>query len=55
MADSTGLGYEGGALLAESARTAEARDALAPVYGAFTEGFERPDLQAANSLLAELS
>ena len=42
-------------LLADSARTAEARDLLAPVYGVFTEGFERPDLQAAKALLAELN
>jgi predicted ATPase len=41
-------------LLADSARGAEARDVLAPVYGAFTEGFERPDLQAAKALLAQL-
>ena len=42
-------------LLRDSARAAEARDLLAPVYGAFTEGFERPDLQAAKALLAELN
>ena len=42
-------------LLADSARKQEARDVLAPVYGAFTEGFERPDLQAAKALLAQLS
>ncbi len=42
-------------LLRDSGRTAEARDVLAPVYDAFTEGFERPDLQAAKSLLAELN
>ncbi len=41
-------------LLRDSARRTEARDLLAPVYGAFTEGFERPDLQAAKALLAEL-
>ena len=41
-------------LLADSAREGEARDVLAPVYGAFTEGFGRPDLQAAKALLAEL-
>ena len=40
---------------ADSARKAEARDLLAPVYGAFTEGFGRPDLQAAKALLAELN
>jgi len=42
-------------LLAEGGRKAEARDLLAPVYGTFTEGFDRPDLQAANELLAELN
>ena len=42
-------------LLADTARAAEARDLLAPVYGTFTEGFERPDLKAAKALLAELS
>ena len=40
-------------LLGDSGRVTEARDALAPVYSAFTEGFERPDLQAAKTLLAE--
>lgn len=38
----------------DSGRRAEAREVLAPVYGAFTEGFERPDLQAAKELLAQL-
>ena len=42
-------------LLRDTARKAEARDLLAPVYAAFTEGFERPDLQAAKALLAELN
>ena len=42
-------------LLTDGARKAEARDVLAPVYGAFTEGFERPDLQAAKTLLMQLS
>jgi predicted ATPase len=42
-------------LLAETTRKAEARDLLTPIYGAFTEGFDRPDLQAAKALLAELS
>jgi predicted ATPase len=41
-------------LLRSHARQAEARDLLAPIYGAFTEGFEEPDLQAAKALLAEL-
>jgi len=31
-----------------------ARDLLTPVYGSFTEGFTRPDLQTAKALLAEL-
>jgi len=42
-------------LLAESGRKAEARGLLAPIYGAFTEGFERPDLQAAKALLVGLN
>jgi predicted ATPase len=41
-------------LLGEKRRRDEASDLLAPVYGRFTEGFERPDLQAAKVLLAEL-
>ncbi len=41
-------------LLAEHGRREEARGLLAPVYGAFTEGFERPDLQAAKAMLAAL-
>jgi predicted ATPase len=32
-----------------------ARNLLAPIYNWFTEGFDTPDLQAANALLAELS
>ncbi len=42
-------------LFAESGRKSEARGLLAPVYGAFTEGFERPDLQAAKTMLAGLN
>jgi len=42
-------------LLRERGRKAEARDVLAPIYAAFTEGFERPDLTAAKALLAELN
>jgi class 3 adenylate cyclase/predicted ATPase len=42
-------------LLADTGRRDEARDALAPIYGAFTEGFGLSDLLAAKSLLAELS
>ena len=33
----------------------DARAMLAPVYESFTEGFETPDLQAANALLGELA
>ena len=33
----------------------EARDLLAPVYGWFTEGFDRRDLKEAKALLDELS
>jgi predicted ATPase len=35
-------------------RHAEARDRLSATYAKFTQGFETPDLQAANSLLGEL-
>ena len=42
-------------LLRDGGRKAEARDVLAPIYAAFTEGFERPDLTAAKALLAELN
>jgi class 3 adenylate cyclase/tetratricopeptide (TPR) repeat protein len=42
-------------LLAGDGREREARDLLAPVYATFTEGFTRPDLQAAKALLVELS
>ena len=38
-------------LLAETGRRAEAREALAPVYAAFSEGLGFPDLQAAKALL----
>ena len=41
-------------LLQDKGRQGEAHDLLAPVYGGFTEGFERPDLQAAKTLLGEL-
>jgi predicted ATPase len=37
-----------------SGRTAEARALLAPVYGAFTEGFATPDLRDARELLLEI-
>jgi class 3 adenylate cyclase/predicted ATPase len=43
------------ALLGDQGRRAEARDALAPIYGWFTEGFDTPDLTDAAALLAELS
>ena len=33
----------------------DARKLLAPIYGAFTEGFETPDLRDAKALLASLS
>jgi predicted ATPase len=42
-------------LLAGTGRRKEARDQLVPVYAAFTEGFDRPDLRAAKALLDELS
>ncbi len=41
-------------LLSEKGRRDEASDLLAPIYGGFIEGFERPDLQVAKALLAEL-
>ena len=39
----------------DQGRRAEARDLLAPVYGWFTEGFDKPDLKDAKALLDELS
>jgi predicted ATPase len=42
-------------LLSNSDRKAEAPDLLAPIYGAFTEGFDEPDLRAAKALLTSLS
>lgn len=42
-------------LLHDNGRATEGRDVLAPVYAAFTEGFDRPDLQAAKVLLLELN
>ncbi|HXQ85023.1 MAG TPA: AAA family ATPase [Xanthobacteraceae bacterium] len=42
-------------LLGKSGRREEARDVLAPIYGAFAEGFDRPDLQTAKTLLDELA
>jgi predicted ATPase len=38
----------------DEGRHAEARDLLAPVYGWFTEGFDKPDLKEAKALLDEL-
>ena len=35
-------------------RAAQAHEALAAIYGSFTEGFDTPDLQAANALLMGL-
>jgi class 3 adenylate cyclase len=42
-------------LLADRGRSAEARELVAPIYAAFTEGFDKPDLRAAKALLARLS
>jgi class 3 adenylate cyclase/predicted ATPase len=41
-------------LLGQAQRRAEARDLLAPLYAAFTEGFDKTDLREANALLGEL-
>lgn len=41
-------------LLAERGRRDDARGALAPVYGWFTEGLDSADLVAAKTLLADL-
>jgi len=41
-------------LLSDDGRAEEARELLAPVYGAFTEGFQWSDLQAAKTLLDAL-
>ena len=38
----------------DQGRVAEARDLLAPIYAAFTEGFAFPDLAEARALLEEL-
>jgi class 3 adenylate cyclase/predicted ATPase len=42
-------------LLRDTGRAVEARELLAPVFAAFTEGFDRPDMQTAKTLLAELN
>jgi predicted ATPase len=39
----------------EQGKRTEARDALAPVYGWFSEGFNTPDLRAAKELLEALA
>ena len=39
----------------EQGRRGEARDLLAPIYGSFTEGFDRQDLKEAKALLEELA
>jgi predicted ATPase/DNA-binding winged helix-turn-helix (wHTH) protein len=39
----------------DQARSKEARELLAPVYGRFTEGFATADLRAAKSLIEEMS
>ena len=39
----------------DQGKRTEARDALAPVYGWFTEGFDTPVLQEARALLNELA
>jgi len=41
-------------LLRKQGRIDEARDALAPVYNWFTEGFDTADLKDAKALLVEL-
>jgi predicted ATPase len=42
-------------LLGNDGRREEARELLAPVYGAFTEGFDTADLRDAKALLGELA
>jgi hypothetical protein len=44
-----------GRLLRSQSRAAEARELLAPLYAAFTEGFDTPDLKDAKTLLDELA
>jgi predicted ATPase len=39
----------------DQGRRAEARDALMPLYGRFTEGLDTPDLKEAEALLGELA
>jgi predicted ATPase len=40
--------------LADAHEERQAADLMAPLYGAFTEGFETPDLREARALLNEL-
>jgi predicted ATPase len=42
-------------LLMDTGRAAEARDVLAPIYGAFTEGFGQSHVKAAKVMLAKLN
>jgi predicted ATPase len=42
-------------LMRKQGRIAEARDALAPVYNWFTEGFDTADLKDAKALLEQVS
>jgi hypothetical protein len=39
----------------DQGRHTEARGLLAPIYGWFTEGFDRPDLKDAKALLEALN
>lgn len=42
-------------LLMDTGRASEARDVLAPIYGAFTEGFGQSHLKAAKAVLAKMN
>jgi predicted ATPase len=42
-------------LLSENGQREKARDALAPVYGRFTEGLETTDLRIARCLIRDLA
>jgi predicted ATPase len=44
-----------GILRGQNSRGIGARDLLAPVYGRFTDGFDRFDLKQAKALLDELA
>ena len=39
----------------QQAKSAEARELLAPIYGCFTEGFDTADLQDARAVLDALA